>query len=160
MVQIEEWHTEHERWPELLRFVAEVDQTDWVEFTAVWHLRSHMLVATQDEMMAGFLRFVVQEIGADTKRPSVIFYDKPLIEVKVLAFAVAEPFRNQGIGRTLQISAIEKARQMGCYQIRSHSSGKNKANHHLKLSMGFAVHPVVRDSDESGVYFVMPLQHN
>ena len=50
------------------------------------------------------------------------------------------------------------AKTWNCYQVRSHSDGYRKANHHLKLSLGFAVHPVVRCNDREGVYFVMPLR--
>ena len=46
---------------------------------------------------------------------------------------------------------------MGCYQIRSHSSGDNQANHYLKLSLGYGVHPIIRGEDQRGVYFVLPL---
>jgi len=39
-----------------------------------------------------------------------------------------------------------------------HSSGDHQANHPLKLSLGFAVHPILRGEDRWGVYFVMPLR--
>jgi hypothetical protein len=42
--------------------------------------------------------------------------------------------------------------------MRSYSGGDNVANHHLKLTMGFGIHPVVRGEDLGGVYFVMPLR--
>jgi GNAT superfamily N-acetyltransferase len=82
----------------------------------------------------------------------------PLIEAKVLAFAVIVNYRRQGIGRALQTAALQDAAKRSCYQLRSHSSGKNDANHQLKLSMGFGIHPIIRGEDKRGAYFVMPLR--
>jgi hypothetical protein len=44
------------------------------------------------------------------------------------------------------------------HPLRSHSGGSHAANQQLKLSMGFRVHPIVRDDDARGAYFVLPLQ--
>jgi GNAT superfamily N-acetyltransferase len=82
----------------------------------------------------------------------------PVTEAKILAFGVDSTHQRQGIGRALQEAALHVARTLGCYQVRSYSGGSNEANHHLKLSMGFGVHPVVRGTDTRGVYFVMPLK--
>ena len=49
------------------------------------------------------------------------------------------------------------AQRLGCYQLRSHSSGDNTANHQLKLAMGFALHRIERGDDQRGAYFIMPL---
>lgn len=157
-LSIEEWGQTHARWPELKEFIETQDQTRWAETTAEWHLSSHVLVALHHGRITGFLRFVIQIIGVDEDHDPVAFEGTPLTEAKVLAFGVAPTWRNQGIGRSLQKAAMHAARQRGCHQLRSHSSGDNEANHHLKLSLGFAVHPVVRDNDTKGVYFVMPLK--
>lgn len=117
-----------------------------------------MIVALSDSLIIGFLRFVTQIIGTDDDHEPVIFNDSALVEAKVLAFGVVEPYRNQGIGWALQEHTLRYAKQLGCYQVRSYSSGRNTANHHLKLAMGFGVHPIVRGDDTGGVYFIMPLQ--
>lgn len=156
-ITIAEWSAQHERWDEALALVAELQQADWVAMTAPWHHSSHLLVALQDWAVAGFLRFVVQEIGPELDRPPVLFDGRPLIEAKVLAFGVLPAFRRRGIGRRLQETAIERASSLGCYQVRSHSSGANMENHRLKLALGFGVHPIVRDEDTTGVFFVRPL---
>jgi GNAT superfamily N-acetyltransferase len=157
---IEEWDETHPRWAELQQHIATQNQTNWVKFKADFHRSSHLLVARQDEAIVGFLRYVIQEIGADEDRPSVTVKGVPLIEAKVLAFSVSPDRRRQGIGRVLQENLLHQAKKRGCYQIRSHSSGSNEANHQLKLALGFGVHPIVRGEDNKGVYFVMPLRVN
>jgi GNAT superfamily N-acetyltransferase len=154
---IEEWSAQHPHWSSLLAKIDSWGQTDWVSFTADFHFSTHLLVALKGGEIVGFLRYVAQPIGPDMGCPPMALNDAQLIEAKVLAFAVDGAHQGQGIGRALQQEVIRRAREAGCYQVRSHSSGKNEANHHLKLSMGFAVHPIVRGEDEKGVYFVMPL---
>ncbi len=157
-IAIAEWDRRHERWEELHAAVAALRQEGWIATGAAPYRRSsHLLVALRDGAVAGFLRFVVQEIGPELDRPAVLFGGRPLTEAKILAFGVLPDFRRLGIGRALQVAAIEQARGLGCYQVRSHSSGKNSANHQLKLSLGFAVHPIVRGEDTTGVYFILPL---
>lgn len=154
---IEEWAEAHPRWGELMAVVEAEGQLRWVQTRLDFHRGAHMLVARCGEDVVGFLRFVTQEIGADEERPSVALDGVALMEAKVLAFGVVESQRRRGIGRALQEAALARARTLGCYQMRSHSSGSNRANHRLKLSMGFAVHPIVRGADDRGVYFIMPL---
>ena len=155
---IVEWDAAHARWGDVLAAVATLQQTDWFVAAAPIHRSAHALVALDDGAIAGFLRFVVQELGPDLDRPAVRLHGRPLVEAKVLAFGVLPPFRRRGIGRALQLAGIRRAAQLGCHQVRSHSSGANDANHQLKLSMGFGVHPIVRGEDTTGVYFVMPLR--
>lgn len=157
-LRIEEWDTSHARWNELWQFIEAQNQARWAEIQAEWHLSSHILVALRDEQIVGFLRFITQVIGVEEDHEPVTLNYISLTEAKILAFGVDPAYRGQGIGRSLQEVAIHSAIQYGCYQIRSHSSGDKEANHHLKLSMGFGVHPVVRGDDIRGVYFVMPLK--
>jgi GNAT superfamily N-acetyltransferase len=154
---VEEWTPIHPRWNDLLAAVEAQDQSEWVSFTADFHISSHVLVVLASERIAGFLRYVVQQIGPDMGCPPVTFDGKPLTEAKVLAFAVDSAYRRNGFGRALQEDVVRRAREAGCYQVRSHSSGSNEANHRLKLSMGFGVHPIVRGEDDKGAYFILPL---
>lgn len=156
-LSVARWTSDHGRWFDLQRFVDEQGQTAWFEFNADWVNSTHTLVALDDETIIGFLHLVEQEIGPDSNRPSVTLNGVPLIEAKVMAFGVAEPARNRGVGRQLQEAAITLARDLGCHQLRSHSAGDNHANHALKLKMGFAVHPEFRDNDQRAAYFVMAL---
>ncbi len=155
---IEEWPSAHPRWAELLQVVQAEQQTTWVAATFPWHRTTHMLVATQETAIIGFLRFVTQLIGEDQELEPVRLAGEALIEAKVLAFAVLPAARRKGVGRTLQERALAAAAQLGCYQVRSHSSGAQSANHQLKLAMGFGIHPIVRDDDRRGAYFIMPLR--
>jgi GNAT superfamily N-acetyltransferase len=143
-----------------MQLAIAVEQDRWMTIKFDWHISTHMLVALQDDKVVGYLRFDRQEIGPDMERPSVIYNDEPLIEAKVMAFAVAEPYRNQGIGRALQNAALREAKKLGCYQLRSFSNGGKPVNHHLKISMGFGIHPHVRQDDDQGMFLVMPLQNN
>ena len=155
---IEEWVADHPRWPEARQVIETLNQIGWADLTMDCHRSSHLLVALDNDRVVGFLRYILQEIGADQGRPSVEYQGQPLLEAKVLAFGVLPEHRNQGIGRALQEDLLAQAKRKGCYQIRSRSSGDNRANHHLKLSLGFAVHPIATSKDECGVYFVMPLR--
>ena len=157
-VAIAEWEPDHPRWPEVLAAVAALGQADWAAASAPWHRSAHLLVAQGDGAVAGFLRFVVQEIGPELDRPPVMLDERTLTEAKVLAFGVLPAFRERGIGRALQEAAIARAARLGCHQVRSHSGGANTANHRLKLSLGFGVHPIVRGEDTTGAYFVLPLR--
>lgn len=157
-ITIEEWDSEHPRWSDLLRLVAELDQMEWLTFTAAWHTSSHVPVALQDAEIVGFLRFVVQDIGPEADCPPVQWNGETLTEAKVIAFGVAPARRRQGVGRKLQESLQQSAQSRGCYQIRSHSSGDHLENHRLKLSLGYAVHPIIREDDRLGVYFILPLR--
>lgn len=157
--QIEAWQPRHPRWEELLAFVASLNQAGWVAFQAPFHRGSHLFVALDEaQAIAGFIRYVVQEIGADAELPAVQLANAPLLEAKILAFAVAESHRRQGIGRALQLEVLRRAKAQQLYQVRSHSSGRNQANHQLKLALGFAVHPIARGADDRGAYYIMPLR--
>jgi len=155
---IEEWDSQHPRWSELLLLVTELNQRDWFTFTGEWHFSSHVLVARRGSEIVGFLRFVLQDIGPDTDCPPVEWKGETLQEAKVLAFGVLPAQRRQGVGRNLQEALRQQSQELGCYQIRSHSSGDNPANHQLKLSLGYGVHPIIRGDDRRGVYFVLPLR--
>jgi GNAT superfamily N-acetyltransferase len=157
VLTIEHWDDLHPRWRDLVQIVADERQDEWFSAQYEWHRSSHVLVALQDGVICGFLRFTTQVIGEDADCDPVMLNGIPLIEAKVLAFAVVARFRNQGIGRALQTNALHYAAKLRCYQLRSHSSGKNEANHHLKLSLGFGIHPILRGDDKRGAYFVMPL---
>jgi GNAT superfamily N-acetyltransferase len=155
---VETWPPDHPRWAELTDFIARQGQTNWVGFSAPWHCSSHLLVALgEGKQITGFLRYVIQAIGADEERPAVELHGEPLLEAKVLAFAVDETHRRQGIGRALQIALLQQAKAQGLYQVRSHSSGSNQANHQLKLALGYGVHPIVRGQDDRGAYFILSL---
>lgn len=84
---------------------------------------------------------------------------RPLRELFVRSFAVDEAHRRQGYGRALQLAALDLARCLGCYQLRSWSSLDKHANYALKIGLGFAVHPAIQVAHNgtpiSGAYFVM-----
>jgi GNAT superfamily N-acetyltransferase len=155
---IETWDAADLRWPALWQAVERLEQADWVQASFEWHRSSHMFVALDAENVCGFLRIVVQNIGLEDDCDPVVFRGETLTEAKVLAFGVLPDQRGQGIGQALQVYAIQQARALGCYQMRSHSGGESQANHRLKLAMGSAIFPIVRGADTAGAYFVIPLR--
>ncbi len=158
MKQIESWLAPYPPDAELDSIVESLGQNDWMTFTAPWHRSSHVLIARDDDhAITGYLRFVVQQIGEEDEHLPVVWANVPLLEAKVLAFGVIEAQRRLGIGQALQLFMLNEARTLGCYQVRSHSSGDNIANHALKIAMGFAVQPIIRGNDRGGVYFVKAL---
>ena len=156
-VRIEQWPAGHTRTSDLRSFIDRQGQLTWYDFVAAWHRTSHTLVATVENHIVGVLRFVVQEIGPEYDRDSVTNDNSALTEAKVLTFAVDSPHQRHGVGSRLQLAAVSAARELGCFQIRSFSSGSNVANHALKLKLGFAVVPDPRESDPNGLCFVLPL---
>jgi GNAT superfamily N-acetyltransferase len=155
---IDPWSQDHPRWHAAQTLIDALGQTDWMSFQAGWHLASVCLVAKLDEEPVGFLRFVVQPIGPDADCPALEFRGEILKEAKILAFGVRQDQRRKGIGKRLQVAAIESAQDAGCYQIRSYSAGNHPENHQLKQALGFGAHPVVRANGENGIYYVLPLR--
>jgi GNAT superfamily N-acetyltransferase len=110
-----------------------------------------LLGAFDPERCLGFLLFLVQIVGSDAGRPPVRVGEAVLTEGYVQAFGVAHADRRTGIGRLLQNTAIEYARRVGCYQMRSRSPISSSENYAMKLSMGYVLHP----SDENDSYYFL-----
>jgi GNAT superfamily N-acetyltransferase len=158
---IEEWDETHPRWHEFVACLETVapEQAPFVLEKYRQAQQAHLLVALQSNEVVGFIRFVVQPIGPEVQCPILYLDGVPLTEAKIHAFAVREEARGQGIGTELQLQAILRAKAAGCYQVASYSSYGREANHHIKLSLGFAAQPEVHGDNCQGVYFIMPL-HN
>ena len=130
-------------------------QAEHFAYEADWHLEKHTLVAVESGRVVGFLRFVVQEIGPDCDRPSLTLRGEPMREAYVLAFGVAEDHRRRGVGTAAAERVDRASHDPRLLQVRSRSAGDRAANHALKLSLGFGVHPT-KDTDQ-GVFFVLRL---
>jgi len=159
---IEEWDETHPRWNEFVACLeaAAPDQAPFVFEKYTPAHQSHLLVALQTNEVVGFIRFAVQPIGPEAQCPILYLDGAPLTEAKIHAFAVRQEARGQGIGTELQQQTILRAKALGCYQVASYSSYGRDANHHLKLSLGFAAQPEVHGDNQQGVYFLMPLRSN
>jgi GNAT superfamily N-acetyltransferase len=158
---IEEWDETHPRWHEFVACLEMVapEQAPFVFDEYYRAYQSYLLVALQSNEVVGFIRFAVQPIGPEAKCPALYLEGVQLTEAKIHAFAVCENSRNQGIGMELQRQTIRRAKTLGCYQVASYSSYGHNANHHLKLSLGFAAQPEVHGDNHQGIYFIMPLQN-
>ena len=154
---IEELTPDHPDWQEFVALINEINQADWAFNPYFEQFSRYFLAAKQDEIIVGFLMFVVWDIGPhDRDHPPIQMYGKTLKEAKILAFGVKDRYRRQGIGTALQAYTIKQAKMFGCYQVRSVSGENYPENHHLKLAMGFAVEPMERD--EYCLAFIVPLK--
>ena len=153
---IEEMTPDHPEWQELVDVITQENQAGWAFNPHFEQFTRYFLAAKRDGDIAGFLMFVVWDIGPnDRDHPPVQMDGHTLREAKIIAFGVKEACRRQGIGRALQEYTLERAKELDCYQVRSVSDMDHPENYQLKLSMGFAVEPMERE--EPSLAFIMPL---
>lgn len=115
---------------------------------------SHVLGAFDGGACVGFLRYVIQVIGADAGRPPVMCDGSPLTEGYVEAFGVEPRSRRHGIGTALQEHAAMRCREAGCHQMRSRSPVTSVENYALKVAAGYVLHP---SSQNDSYYFLLRL---
>lgn len=105
---------------------------------------SHVLGAFNGSRCVGFLRYLIQVIGAEEGRPAVTHKGTPLREGFVEAFGVDPQLRRRGIGTALQRCAARLCREAGCYQMRSRSPVTSAGNYAMKVAAGYVLHPVAK----------------
>jgi GNAT superfamily N-acetyltransferase len=115
---------------------------------------SHVLGAFDGTRCAGFLRYLIQVIGAEAGRPAVLYQGEPLREGYVEAFGVDPRLRRRGIGTALQQHAARQCRIAGCYQMRSRSPVTSSENYALKIAAGYVLHP---SNENDSYYFLLRL---
>jgi GNAT superfamily N-acetyltransferase len=123
------------------------------------HVTSWMQTAREDHVLGvfdgdrcvGFLRFFVQVVGAEERRPPVPVGGLPLTEGFVEAFGVSPEIRRRGVGSALQRRAQEMCRALGCYQMRSRSPVSCTENYAMKLAAGYVLQP----SDQNDSYYFL-----
>lgn len=155
---IAEWKPAHPRFNELLSVFDLSRDGERLAIDFEWDKQSIIFVAIHNDVPVGVLKMVVHAIGADNNCGPYSDERGILTEGKVLEFGVRPDMRRRGIGTALQRAAITRARQLSCYQLRSHSGGDRTENHALKISLGFAIDPIVRGNDRDGAYFILPLR--
>src|ERR1051326_7877833 len=136
-LQIVQWTPDHPRFAELMSVFDPSRDGERLAVDFEWDTQSLVLVALRENVPVGVLKMVVHPIGADNKCGPYRDRNTILTEAKVLEFGVRADMRRQGIGTALQRAAIARARELGCYQLRSHSGGDRAENHALKIAMGF-----------------------
>lgn len=156
-ITISEWYKNNAGWSELEKCVGELGQKGWFHTHCDFHLSETIIVAYTPQRVIGFLRYVVQEIGPDNELPSRKLGDEVIVEGKILAFGVLPSHRNKGIGTALLAQACLSGKLRSLFQLRAHSSGDNQAAHHVLMRAGFGIHPIERNDDLEGGYFVKPL---
>ena len=115
---------------------------------------SHVLGAFDGSRCVGFLRYLIQVIGAEEGRPPVMNNGAPLREGFVEAFGVDPQLRRRGIGTALQRYAAQQCRNAGCYQMRSRSPVTSVENYALKVAAGYVLHP---SHENDSYYFLLRL---
>jgi len=115
---------------------------------------SHVLGAFQGVRCVGFLRYLIQVIGAEEGRPAVTYNGVTLREGFVEAFGVDPQLRRHGVGTALQEHAMRHCRMARCFQMRSRSPVTSVENYALKLAAGYVLHPS-RENDS--YYFLLRL---
>lgn len=115
---------------------------------------SHVLAAFQGPRCAGFLRYLIQVIGAEEGRPAVTRDGAALREGYVEAFGVDPQLRRQGVGTALQEHAMRRCRLAGCLQMRSRSPVTSVENYAMKLAAGYVMQP---SQENDSYYFLIRL---
>jgi GNAT superfamily N-acetyltransferase len=112
---------------------------------------SHVPAAFQGARCAGFLRYLVQVIGAEEGRPAVTYNGAVLKEGYVEAFGVDPQLRRRGVGTALQEHAMRQCRLAGCIQMRSRSPVTSVENYAMKRAAGY----VLQSSRENDSYYFL-----
>jgi GNAT superfamily N-acetyltransferase len=115
---------------------------------------SHVLGAFSGGQCMGFLRYLIQVIGADEGRPPVMYDGTALAEGYVEAFGVDPHVRRRGVGTALQEQARRQCQAAGCYQMRSRSPVTSTENYALKIAAGYVVQP---STQNDSYYFLIRL---
>jgi GNAT superfamily N-acetyltransferase len=165
-VSIERITPEDDLWPDCANHLKRVNMARWV-IARDGGLDEGLVCLgyVREDKVIGHVSFKVQPIvcpatewSGGEEMPVLNVDGHPLSESYVYTFAVEEKYRRQGIGRDLQLAALDWTRRLGCYQMRSWSSTDKPANYALKISLGFAIYPdtyeTARGYPVSGVYFV------
>jgi GNAT superfamily N-acetyltransferase len=111
----------------------------WLELQKDTFISSHTIIAVDKDEIIGFMRFSVRAIlnaqGEILERDG-----DDLLEAFGEALGVKPDRRNEGVGRALQETSFEMAKDEGCYQFRSALYQGAEALQHIKISMGCGVH--------------------
>lgn len=162
-MEIQTFSLTHPLWTAYLTHLDHVGMTRWAVAADGQPLAHTVyLGAVMDEHIAGHISLLRQPINipAADQPPAAqpLTGGAPLEEFFVQTFAVEVNFRRRGCGRALQLAALQLARELGLYQLRSWSSYDHPENYALKLYLGFAACPTVFETGTGlkigGVYFV------
>jgi len=151
-----------EHWPALVAHITRVGQVPWAGLDDPSPDRHYLAVLLEDAVV-GHISLLVSDLSAPQTEPDdapfpLVLHGRVLRETWVETFAVEDDMRRRGIGRALQLAALDLTRRLDCYQMHSWSTLDKAENYALKLSLGFAAHPGIHTSRDgrqfAGVYFV------
>lgn len=107
--------------------------------------------------LVGCIRYCIQPIGKEQNIPPIMQNGVKLKEAKINVFAVDKSYRNQGIGKRLQLKVIEDAKINNCNQIASYSTFDKVENYSVKLGLGFCIQPEIQADGTMGSFFLMKI---
>lgn len=117
-------------------------------------ISDHVLAVVVGDEVVAFHRMVVLPMGHHKDKPLITFEGEVLTEAEGRAQGTAEEYRNQGIARALQEEVMKRAKEKGCYQLRSEIPYEVESLFHLKISLGFGI---LLNHRGNSVYFVKAL---
>ncbi len=163
-MMIEQFSSDHPRWAAYRAHLDRVRMARWAVTAGGQPLaQTYYLGVMVEQEVVGHLSLLRQPLtlpAAGDQPPAPVSRPDgtPLDELFVQTFAVDTGHRRRGYGRALQQAALQLARDLGVYQLRSWSSYDHPENYALKLRLGFAACPAVFETDTglkvSGIYFV------
>lgn len=143
---------DHPLWVEILELLQRSGDWQWVSDQGLPRPDTLIIAALLDQTPIGHIAISIQPV------PNL--GETELLESFVRAFHVSPDWRRRGVGRTLQLAALELSRAQSCYQMRSWSSTDKLANYRLKLGLGFCFCPAFElhgGKQIDGGYFVQRL---
>ncbi len=158
-VVLEFWDESHPRWEELKALSKFLGDSPYV-FVDDDPLDFYAAVAlSPTNEIVGYHVFLIQPIGPEIGITEIKDRDgNSLQEAKIRGLHVLKAWRNRGIGTRLQKLTLEKAAELGVFQVRSRSEMSKVENYSIKLKLGFACQPDLRTfrdgSTAEGVYWV------
>ena len=156
---LEFWDPSHIRWNELKELAQHLGDSPYTFFDEeLTSFYACVAISLTDEII-GYHSLLVQPIGPEMGIAEVQDrHGNTLQEVKIRGLRVLEAWRNRGIGTELQKLTLQKAAELGVFQVRSRSGRGKVENYSIKINLGFACHPDLRTfrdgSTAEGVYWV------
>lgn len=153
MCQIEQVDPGRPLWDKVRRHLEKSGDWQWINDDGALKDGIIVLAAVAGGKAVGSISLSIQPVANLGKAEK----DLKLVESFVMTFSVEPEWRRRGIGRALQLAALEASRKKGCWQMRSWSSIDKTTNYLLKLGLGFCFCPAAEHHGNKkieGGYFV------
>ena len=158
-VALEFWNEDHPRWDKLKALSAKLGDSRYVFYDEDPYPFYACVALTGENQIIGYHVFLIQPIGPEMETSELTDRNgATLMEAKIRGLNVLKPWRNRGIGTSLQALTLEKAAELQVFQVRSYSDRSRVENYTVKFKLGFGYHPTLRRYKDGttveGVYWV------